>query len=100
MREVAGLDDREAGEVARAYRERRLAQVAEAQAALGKDPQDFPALLDSARRLLADEDAILERVGGSGARDAWRTDQLETRTVILALVASMADKDWDEDIRW
>jgi hypothetical protein len=100
MKEVAGLDDREAAEVARAYHDRRLEQVAEAQAALGKDPQDFNGLLDSARRLLADEDTLLERVGGAGARDAWRADQVETRTVILALVASLADKDWDESIRW
>jgi hypothetical protein len=100
MKEVTGLDDREAAEVARAYHDRRLSQVAEAQAALAKDPQDFPALLDSARTLLADEDALLERVGGPGARDAWRADQVETRTVIMALVASLADKDWDESIRW
>jgi hypothetical protein len=100
MKEVAGLDDREAAEVSRAYHDRRLAQVAEAQAALAKDPQDFGAMLDSARRLLADEDALLERVGGPGARDAWRADQMETRTVIMALVASLADKDWDESIRW
>ena len=100
MKDVAGLDDRQAAEVARAYHERRLAQVAEAQAALAKDPQDFPALLDSARRLLADEDTMLERVGGPGAREAWRADQVETRTVIMALVASLADKDWDESIRW
>jgi hypothetical protein len=100
MREVAGLDDREAGEVARALRERRAAQVAEADAALGKTPPDFSTLFDSTRKLLADEDAIVARVSGPGARDAWRSDQLDSRTVLLALVASMAGKDWDEDIRW
>jgi hypothetical protein len=42
----------------------------------------------------------MERVGGSGARDAWRTEQMEGRTVIMALLASLADKDWDESIRW
>jgi hypothetical protein len=41
MRDVAGLDDREAAEVARAYREKRLARVADAQVTLGREPQDF-----------------------------------------------------------
>jgi len=27
-------------------------------------------------------------------------EQLEGRTVLLALVAAMADRDWDESIHW
>jgi hypothetical protein len=100
MRVAAGLDDREADQVAREYHDRRLARVAEARDALGRDPRDFDGLADAARGLYADEDAILERVGGAAARDAWRADQVEARTVLLALTAAMADRDWDASIRW
>jgi hypothetical protein len=100
MAEVAGLDKREAAAVETAYREKRLARVAQAQSALGKQPPDFNAMLDAARGLLADEDSILEKVSGSGASDAWRADQVEGRSTILALVATLADKDWDESISW
>jgi hypothetical protein len=57
-------------------------------------------MLDSARGLFADEDALLERVGGAAARDAWRAEQLDGRTVLMALVATMADRDWEESIHW
>lgn len=98
MKEITGLSDREAASVERAYREKRIARIAEAQTALTK--QDYGALLDATRGLLADEDAILERAGGTAAREAWRAEQVESRTVILALVASMADRDWDDSIHW
>jgi hypothetical protein len=100
MAEVARLDDRAAAEVARGYRAKRLARVAQARAALEREPQDFAGLLDEARGLFADEDALLEQAGGPAAREAWRAEQLEGRTVILALVAATADLDWDESIRW
>ena len=100
MRVVAGLDDREASAVASAYKEQRLARIAEARAALGRNPPDFDAMLDSARALYADEDAILARVAGAPAQEAWRGDQLEGRTVLMAIAAAMADKDWDSSIRW
>jgi hypothetical protein len=100
MRDVADLDPREAAAVEGAYRERRLARVAEAQAALGKQPPDYPAVLDAAKSLLADEDRILEKAAGAGARDAWRADQVEGRSTILALVATLADREWGESIAW
>jgi hypothetical protein len=100
MKVVAGLDDREATAVASAYKEQRLARIAEARTALGRDPPDFTAMLDSARALYADEDAILARIAGQPAQEAWRGDQLEGRTVLMAIAAAMADKDWDQSIRW
>jgi hypothetical protein len=100
MRIAAALDDREAAIVARAYRDARLARVAEARAALGQGPRDFAGLLAAARGLYTDEDAILERIGGPAARDAWRAEAVEGRTILLALVAAMADRNWEGDIRW
>lgn len=100
MREVAGLDERETVELTRAYRERRLARLADAQAALAREPRDIAAVMDAARGLFADEDALLMKVGGSRARDAWRAHQLDGRTVVLAIGAAMADQDWEESIRW
>ncbi len=100
MRVVAGLDDREAAAVASAYREQRLARAAEAKVALGRDPPDYNAVLDSARELYTQEDAILARVAGPAAQEAWRGDQLEGRTVLMAIAAAMADKPWDSSIRW
>jgi hypothetical protein len=100
MRDVIGLAPRDAAAVESAYRERRLARVAEAQAAFGRQPPDYPAVLDAAKGLLADEDKILEKVAGAGGRDAWRADQVEGRSTILALVATLADEDWDDSISW
>jgi hypothetical protein len=100
MRDDAHLDDQEAASLASAYRERRLARMAEGRAALLRNPQDFPALLQAAHGLYQDEDALLERIGGDEAKEAWRTSQLEGRTVILAICASMAEEDWDDAIRW
>jgi hypothetical protein len=100
MQQAADLDARQAAEVARAYRERRLARVAEARAALEREPRDFEALLVVTQGLFADEDAILDRVAGAKAREAWRANQFEGRTMILALAAAMADRDWEESIRF
>jgi hypothetical protein len=100
MRDVVGLDDRQAAEVARASREKRLARVAEARAALAREPRDFAALLATLRGLFADEDAILERVAGASAKEAWRAEQHDGRTILMALFAAMADRDWEESIRW
>jgi hypothetical protein len=98
MREVAGLDPHAAAEVEGAYRDKRLARIGEAQMALQR--QDYGGLLDATHGLFSDEDAILTQVGGPAARDAWRADQTEARTVLLALMASLSDKDWEDSIRW
>jgi hypothetical protein len=100
MRRVAELDDRQADLVARAYRERWHARWDEAREALQRDPQDFGGLADAARGLFADEDAILERIAGSAARDAWRTDQLVMRTEVIAITSATADRPLDASLHW
>jgi len=100
MSEVAGLRDADRAALAAAYRTARLARVDEARAALAHDPPDTASLLTIARGLFADEDAVLERIGGAAARDAWRTRQLEGRSVVLAIAATIGDHDWDGAIGW
>jgi hypothetical protein len=100
MRATLGLGDREAEALLADYREKRLARIAAAQAALAREPRDLDGLLAAARGLYADEDAILERIAGAAGREAWREEQLEGRTVILAIAAAMAGKDWEGAIRW
>jgi hypothetical protein len=100
MRDVVGLGDRETAALEAAYRERRLARVATARAALMREPRDLGTLLEEARGLFADEDALLAKVGGAQARDTWRAEQVEGRTVFLAIAAALADREWDEGIRW
>jgi hypothetical protein len=100
MRDTVGLGDRETAALEAAYRERRLARVAAARAALMRDPRVLGALLEEARGLFADEDALLAKAGGPQARDTWRAEQVEGRTVLLAIAAAMADRDWEDAIRW
>jgi len=100
MRDTVGLGDRETAALEAAYRERRLARVATARAALAREPRDLGALLEEARGLFADEDALLAKIGGAQARDTWRAEQVEGRTVFLAIAAALADRAWDDAIRW
>jgi hypothetical protein len=100
MREAAGLDDREAASLESAYRSRRGARITEASAALSREPQDLGAVLDAAHGLFSDEDELLSGIAGATAEEAWRAHELESRTTLLAVLATMADRDWDQSIRW
>jgi hypothetical protein len=100
MAETAGLGLRETADLDRAYRAAREKRVAAAREGIAKQPPDLGAVLSATRGLFADEDAILGRIGGDPARQAWRERQVESRTVLMALWATMADEEWDESIRW
>lgn len=100
MRDAAGLGEQEGRELERAYRGMRTARVAAAREALSKQPPDLPAVLDSARGLFADQDALVQRIGGASARESLRQHGMESRTLILAILATVADKEWDESIQW
>jgi hypothetical protein len=100
MAETAHLSDADGAALQTEYRARRLARVDEARAALGRAPPDLASLTGIARSLFADEDAALEHVGGPAARDAWRSRQLEGRSVILAITATLGDQDWGEALGW
>lgn len=100
MAETAGLGLRATADLDRLYREARTKRVAAAREGITKQPPDFGAVLSATRGLFADEDALLARIGGEPARQAWRDRQKESRTVFMALWATMADEEWDEGIRW
>ncbi len=100
MREIAGLDPQQAASMESAYRDRRAAAVATARAAFDRDPPDLGAVVDSARGVFADEDALLGRFAGDSGREAWRAHELDSRTTLLALLATLADREWDDAIRW
>jgi hypothetical protein len=100
MRQTLKLGAREAEDLERAYREKRVARASEVQKALEQEPKQWGKMVDAARGLYADEDALVARYAGSEGRDTWRAKQLESRTVLLALFASLADQEWDDSIRW
>jgi hypothetical protein len=100
MAEAAGLGLRDTANLDRLYREARTKRVAAAREGLAKQPPDLGAVLSATRGLFADEDALLARIGGEPARQAWRERQVGSRTVLMALWATMADEEWDESIRW
>lgn len=100
MVEVLALDEADAlsleSEVARA----RAARVAAARAALQAEPADLAAVLDEARDLFEAEDDIARAFAGTEGAAAWREHELESRTVVLALLASLADLDESEALAW
>jgi hypothetical protein len=100
MKEVAALDDRQAAALDAAYRDQRKSTVAAAREAMNKDPPDISAVLDATRTIFRDEDALMTRYAGGAGSEAWRAHQVESRTVLLAMLATFADKDWDETIGW
>lgn len=100
MAETAGLGLRATADLDRAYREVRAKRVTAAREGLAKQPPDLGAVLSATRSLFADEDALLAKIGGEPARQAWRERQTDARTVFMALWATMADEEWDESIRW
>jgi hypothetical protein len=81
------------------YRERRLARIAEAAAALAHTPPDYAGLYAAARGLFADEDALALELGGEAARERLRVEELQGRTDLLAIGAAMADAPF-ESLGW
>jgi hypothetical protein len=100
MAETAGLGLRDTANLDRLYREAREKRIAAVREGLAKQPPDLGAVLSATHGLFADEDALLAQIGGEPARQAWRERQVESRTVLMALWATMADQEWDESIRW
>jgi hypothetical protein len=71
------------------------------QRALTHEPADWAALVDIVRAYYADEDALLERTLGAHVRDEHRVLELRSRTAIMAVVAALAEKPFDdESLAW
>jgi hypothetical protein len=84
----------------RDYRTKRLARMNAISAALGSEPPDLDDAIAAARGLFADEDALALRYGREAGRVAWRREQLEGRTVVLAIAAAMSDHGMEEAFGW
>jgi hypothetical protein len=70
------------------------------QAALARDPTDWAALMDIVRAFWRDEDAVIERILGPKGRDEYRASDLRSRTAIMAILAALAGKPFDDSIVW
>jgi hypothetical protein len=75
-------------------------RVGDLQSALDADPPDTAAALTIAKGLFEDEDELATRLFGDMGRRRIRVAQTERRTVVLALLAALANVEWDDAISW
>jgi hypothetical protein len=64
--------------------------------ALSKDVPDTAAAFAATKSLFASEDQLMARVGGDEAREKWRSDVMQHRTAMLAVIAALGDQPWDK----
>jgi hypothetical protein len=99
LRDMAGVDPANVAELERDYRDARFARIDAAQTALAADPPDLGAVTEAARALFADEDRLAEQFGGAAGRDAYQEEQRDGRVMTLALLVTLAGKDFEEALR-
>jgi hypothetical protein len=97
---VLGLNDGQRLALQREYESLRGQRISALRTALMTDPPRLDAAFQQARDLFAGEDRLMKRLFGSKARGQLRAAQLEKRTVVLALIAALAGKPWDQTIGW
>jgi hypothetical protein len=95
-----GLSSREETRVASEYAALWAKQGAIFQSAIAAEPPEWAGLLDIVRAFWRDEDAAIERALGAHARDEHRTSELRSRTAIMAILAALAGRPFDEAIAW
>jgi hypothetical protein len=98
--QVLGLNDGQRLALQREYEGLRGKQLSALRNELMTDPPRLDAAFQHARGLFAGEDRLVERLFGGKARTQLRASQLEKRTVVLALIAALAGKPWDQTIGW
>jgi hypothetical protein len=69
-------------------------------AEIAKSPPDYGAVLASAKDLFATEDRLARQYAGDDGALRLRASQLESRTAILAIAASLAELPLDENVTW
>lgn len=62
--------------------------------------EDWAVLIEVVRSFWRDEDALVERTLGARVRDERRALELRSRTAIMAILAALADKPFDDAIVW
>lgn len=74
----------------------RTAYASALRDALSKENPDTAAAFAATKTLFASEDQLMSRVSGDEARDKWRSDVLQHRTAMLAVIAALGDQPWDK----
>ena len=98
--DLLDLDPAEREQFERRYREVRLVVVQKAKAALERDPPDYEACLRHARELFAGEEQLAEEMLGPQGRTRLRAADLEARTVVLSILASLAELPFERALGW
>ena len=94
--EALGVSGRERRAFEEDYVNLRQARMADLASYAVETPPDWLALLDGARLMFDEEDALVARELGSDAASRYRQSEREGRLTILSAAATYADVDWDE----
>lgn len=97
---LLGLSDEQRRRVRQAYEPLRAGKMKAIRAALSQDSIDGQKVLKQVKELYAGEDRIINQLFGPRAREQLRAAQLEKRTAILALAATLAGLSWDHALGW
>ncbi len=91
-----GGADRE--ELSTRYRDVRLKAVEQIRQRITEDPPDYEGIIKQSRALFEEEDRIAGELFGDEAVEKLRNAELESRTTILTIAASLGDLPWDENV--
>lgn len=95
-----GLGEAERETLERRYAAVRGQWIGQILQALGQEPPDLAAVFDAAHGLFADEDRLIRELFGEAAVETIRDAERRSRTVVMALAATLADMPWDDRLRW
>lgn len=57
-------------------------------------------MIDTARGIFKEEDALIQSVLGVNARDEWRASELRSRTSVMAILAALGERPFDDSLGW
>lgn len=96
----AGVSGPDRARMEHEYATMRTARIAAAREAFERNPPDYAAAVDVTKKLFADEDALMAKYSGDGARERWRSLSIKKRTALIATLASFGDQPWDGSLAW
>lgn len=94
------VGDTSVEELFTAYAPLRREVIRQAAEAVQREPPDYAEVLRLAQHLYAGEDGIIQTRYGEEALQRFRVAQLESRTVILGILAALAERPWSEATGW
>jgi hypothetical protein len=94
--EALGVSGRERRAFEGDYVNLRQARMADLASSAAATPPDWAGLLDGARSMFDEEDALVARDLGPDAASRYRDSERDGRLTILSILATYADVDWDE----